>query len=117
MNEKKIVLVAIIIAALIMMAGYFYFDWQENSRETSNNQNIKLPSRCLSDSDCPDDYSCYNSRQCKKNAQGITACGNQTGDLLCHKNCSAKTDCLETQQCQSVAIWSLDVSIPKKLCI
>lgn len=116
MNEKKILLFAFILAVLIMVTGYFYFHWQCAKDKTGNNQNIGLPNRCLSDSDCPDDYSCFNSRKCTKNNQGITECGNQEGDLLCHKNCSSQKDCIEAELCQSVTIWSLDIPLPKNFC-
>lgn len=72
---------------------------------------------CSSDSDCPKSYACYNSRFCGL-AENGRACGDQEGDLLCHKLCNSSSECpADMPYCRSVSIAQGDVLTLKKMCM
>jgi len=72
---------------------------------------------CSSDSDCPTGYACYNSRFCSTIPDDIV-CGDQEGDLLCHKLCDYSSDCpSDMPYCRSVSITQGDTISMRKMCM
>ncbi|MEM3556215.1 MAG: DUF333 domain-containing protein [Candidatus Micrarchaeia archaeon] len=72
---------------------------------------------CSSNSDCPSGYVCYNSRFCSTTPSGVV-CGNQEGDLLCHKECEVNTDCpLDMPYCRLVSMAQGDVVSAQRMCM
>jgi len=73
---------------------------------------------CESDDDCKNGYVCYNTKVCSMTPQGVVSCGEQQGDLRCHKSCENNGDCdLEQPYCTEVTFWSGDAGIPTKICM
>jgi putative hemolysin len=73
---------------------------------------------CSSDADCKSGYSCYNSRYCFPLPRGGLRCGNQEGDLFCHKLCNNNYDCpADMPYCMQVSITQGDVVTLKKMCM
>jgi len=72
---------------------------------------------CSSDSDCPKSYACYNSRLCSTTPGGVV-CGDQEGDLLCHKKCETNSDCpTDMPYCRGVSIYQGDVVSLVRMCM
>jgi len=72
---------------------------------------------CSSDSDCPSGYACYISRFCGETPTGVS-CGNQEGDLLCHKLCNRSWQCpSDMQYCREVSIKEGDTITFKMICM
>jgi len=72
---------------------------------------------CSSDSDCPAGYACYNSRLCGLTPDGVV-CGDQEGDLLCHKQCEINSDCpLDMPYCRVVSIAQGDAVAGVRMCM
>ncbi|MCX6776614.1 MAG: hypothetical protein NTY73_01415 [Candidatus Micrarchaeota archaeon] len=73
---------------------------------------------CTSDVDCPENYSCYNSRYCTYERGVKETCGDQEGDLLCHKLCNQSSDCPSNMPyCRSVNITIGHVVTARKMCM
>lgn len=73
---------------------------------------------CSSNSDCPKSYVCYNSRRCSPAPEGVIACGDQEGDLLCHKKCETNYDCpSDMPYCRTLSIFQGDVGSAVKMCM
>ena len=73
---------------------------------------------CSSDSDCSSGYVCYNSRYCFPSPTGGVECGDQEGDLLCHKKCEMNSDCPgDMPYCRAVSITQGDVISMQKMCM
>lgn len=69
---------------------------------------------CKTHLECPPDYFCYNSVECKNDV-----C-EQTGTLRCHKYCviGAKNEiCGENEICKDVIIWRYYEGIHLSLCL
>jgi putative hemolysin len=72
---------------------------------------------CSSDSDCPESYACYNSRFCGLTPHGVV-CGDQEGDLLCHKKCEVNSDCpVDMSYCRAVSMAQGDVVSMQMMCM
>lgn len=73
---------------------------------------------CSSDADCKSGYACYNSRYCFPLPHGGLRCGDQEGDLLCHKLCRYNSDCpSDMPYCRQVSITQGDVVTLKNMCM
>jgi putative hemolysin len=72
---------------------------------------------CSSDSDCPKSYVCYNSRFCGSTPFDVV-CGDQEGDLLCHKKCEVNSDCpVDMPYCRAVSMAQGDVVGMQMMCM
>jgi len=59
---------------------------------------------CQSNSDCQASHICYNSQYCAMTPDGVE-CGEQEGDLQCHKTCTQYSDCtIISEVCRNTEI-------------
>ena len=82
--------------------------------ETKNGLN----SECYSNEDCSLNEICYNSQICSMTPEGVVSCGQQFGDLKCHKECEIDNDCpQEMPNCAEVTMWVGDAGELAKICL
>jgi len=75
------------------------------------------PFTCTTNSDCNSDYTCYNSQICSPTPSG-TSCGDQQGDLQCHKNCEDDNDCpSEMPTCRETSLFTGNAGTIAKFCV
>ena len=75
-----------------------------------------LARNCTSDADCADGWKCFNSKQCSLLVTGTMHCGEQLGDLKCHKACSSNADCIPPEACHETNLMAGDAIATGKLC-
>ena len=83
---------------------------------TSESLFPKIAEECLSSADCPTGHLCYNSQLCFPSASGLL-CGDQEGDLKCHKVCDGNNDCADGEICESIAMWSGEAGTIVSMCL
>jgi hypothetical protein len=86
---------------------------------TSESMFPRAVEECLSSADCPTGYLCYNSQLCFPSPSG-PLCGDQAGDLKCHKVCNTNADCAGSEEgevCESIALWSGETGSVVSMCL
>lgn len=132
---QGILIIVAVAAIALTIFGVLYYYWIETpmnrvpeifnlSRVAKVNLNANLKTYlgktqadfCAKDSDCPDGFVCYTSRECSTTSQGIV-CGQEFGDLLCHKKCMENSDCPKDMPvCQETKFLIDHNSILIKIC-
>lgn len=73
---------------------------------------------CIDDTDCPEGMKCYYSRYCMIVEGGGMRCGEQLGDLICHKECDSDENCTGVySKCVEMKLWEGDKSRTLNLCM
>ncbi len=73
--------------------------------------------QCANDIECGEGYKCFNSQVCGLTPTDVQ-CGEQFGDLKCHKSCETDNDCpLEMPKCEDTEFWQGDAGTNYKICV
>jgi len=119
MNKRGLIklflgLILLVIVLLLIIAGLGYYIYNKGPLVNTDGPEVE---DCEIDSDCPEDYVCYNSQLCSNLLEGVV-CNAQTGDLKCHKLCEADSDCSKDMPyCEEIGFISGDAIGLNNICV
>jgi hypothetical protein len=92
------------------------YEWCVPKANVTSPQDEIQQLNCL-DSPCPVGYICNVSQASAMMPDGTFAVGEQTGDLLCHKECKTDDECQQEQKCQEIDLVAGDTVEVVNMCL